>query len=246
MKDPFLYRADDSLGGQPGRADGVRRVEGANSLANARLEGKGATLITGHWMNAFSHVGEDWAGEDFERRMRKNVREVMASNRSQDGPGSYRISQHFPSRWRMDVHWKNKFESRCKADWECVEFEVGTAAQLTVFPFDPRVKLRKPRHCSHFRLFFAISAFCDFDYSAKKKCYEPARPDLLGLQGIASSDFFPVHQPIVEDLIFGVGGSDGIAFCERSQLVIAVGIEFWYFGKTAPEGRLVNRAMVFG
>lgn len=48
MKDPFLYRADDSLGGQPGRADGVRRVEGANSLANARLEGKGATLITGH------------------------------------------------------------------------------------------------------------------------------------------------------------------------------------------------------
>ncbi len=196
MKNPFLYRVEDSFEDQPGRADGVRRVGGPASLALARLEGKGATLITSHWMAAFSFIGSDWAGEDFERRIRKSVRAAIALDRFEDGPGAYRLWEHCPSDWDLDVNWKNKFENRCKVDWEYFESEDGADAQLKVPPFDPRKKLRKPRHCSHFRLFFAIGAMCDFEYSAERKCYEPVRPELLGLQDLAFSEYFPVNQPI--------------------------------------------------
>ncbi len=115
-----------------------------------------------------------------------------------------------------------------------------------MFPFDSREKLRKPRHCSQFRMFTAFSAMCDFEYSAKMKCNEPVRPDLLGLHAIAYSDFFPIDQPIDEALIFELGSAGGFHQCDASLMVFAVGIEFSYFGKTAPEGRFVKRALIVG
>ncbi len=143
------------------------------------------------------------------------------------------------------MNWKNKFENRCKVDWEYFESEDGANARLKVPPFDPRKKLRKPRHSSHFRLFFAIGAMCDFEYSAERKCYEPVRPELLGLQDLACSEYFLVDKPIDEDLVFEVGLSPNeLDLCERSRSVVAIGIEFWYFGMTAPKGRLVNRAVM--
>ncbi len=245
MKDPFLFPVEDSFEDQPGRADGVRRVGGPASLALARLEGKGATLITSHWMAAFSFIGSDWAGEDFERRIRKSVRAAIALDRFEDGPGAYRLWEHCPSDWDLDVNWKNKFGSRCKVQVQCLESDERADAQLTVPSFDPREKLRKPRHCSHFRILFGIGVLCDFEYSVLKKCYVPARPELLGLQNIAFSEYFPVNQPLADDLVFEVGLSPNeLDLCERSRSVVAIGIEFWYFGKTAPKGRLVNRAVM--
>jgi hypothetical protein len=247
MKNPFLYRVEDSMDDQPGRADGARRIGGPSSLSLARIEGKGATLITSHWMAAFSNIGETWAGDDFERRIRKTVREEMASDRFEDGPGAYRIWDHCPSDWAFFVNRKNNFGSRCKVEFECLESEESADAQLTIPPFDPRLKLRKPRHCSHFRILFGLGAMCDFEYSAKNKCYEPVRPELLGLQDLAFSEYFPVNQPLADDLVFEVGwSSSGHELCERSRSVIAIGIEFWYFGRTAPDGRLVDRVVMLG
>jgi hypothetical protein len=251
------YLNSDSA--RPGRTE--RAFKAGKSRAKVLAEGRGATMIARHWGEVFRGIWDDcsmansngacellpkefvWTDESFVRRIRPKILDNISSDTSH-GPGQYCIyDDRFLS---MEANCHNTVYRRFRCQNRSPEISAdGNGLYFRLGPIDPKHSIRKPRACSHFRLFLAAGVICDYAYSVEKRCYVPARPEVMGLRAVSYSDmhgFSGRTKPMVlETWLPGKPLVD-----ETAAMVKGFGVEFWFFGKGCVEGKVVGRVMRVG